>query len=100
LTFRISNRNLYVGIPSPRGDFTRLLLHFVEVIGKNFERNRPITDGREGFAGKFFVTRDPSFAHQRRVRRETLDNGVLGHTDDVVETGGVAKKLDPEGVEG
>src|SRR5262249_18295301 len=96
LPLGVGDWNLNVDVWPPGRDRARLLGHAREVVGKDFERDRPVRDRGQNLARERLVIADPSLSHQRRIGGEALDHGVFRHLDDALIVGTIGKNLDLE----
>src|SRR5262249_8175174 len=89
----VGHRDLDVCVPSPRSDLAPLRKHSGQVIGEDFEWNRPVGYGVENLAGECDIVRDTGFAHEGWVGREAFDLWVFGQLPHLIEISAVCKDL-------
>ncbi len=93
---RIGHGNLHVDVGAPGRDGPRLARHFIEVIGKDLERNGSIGNRGQNLAPERLVIGHPGLSCETRVGRETLHQRIAAQLHDTVEISTISKNLDPE----
>jgi len=90
---RVGDRDLDVDVPAPGGDLPRLHFHLAEIVGENFERDRPVRNRREHVARKGLVIGDSRLLHQRRVGGEPFDHRIRRHFPHAGEVRAIGEQL-------
>ena len=76
MTTGVGDRNFHVDIFTPSGNDAGLLRHFVELVGEDFEGNRPVGNGCQNLAGERTIVGEAGLAHERGIRRESFDDRI------------------------
>jgi hypothetical protein len=87
--FRIGDRDFDVDVGTPGVDEARLPLHLAEIVQEHLEGDGQVLDVGQHLGRENLVVRHASLAHQRGVRREALDVGLLERIQHLVHVGAV-----------
>src|SRR5260370_17270649 len=92
----VGDGDLHVNVVAPSGYAYRLFLHFLEIVGKDFEGKRAFRNLSRQLAAERFVVGYTSLAHERRVGGKAFDPRICGELEDRFLVGSVGKYLDSQ----